>query len=956
MSCCASRRRVGINAPLLILALGSLSPLAFAQQQKLDREIAFVRSLAREMRFIELAKEEADRLASEFRGAADQDKIAQLGVEVSYYGARSRSDRAQQRALFKEAIDKSKELVERSSDPAVQMGARGTLANASQEFGQFLIEELEIARETAPERVKELEDEAAEVFKVGIDACTKVMEILKPQMSDDQKRTEYLVLWMRRGVLSRERARAVKADRAVLIQASIDDLSEMVLEAGEETALGLRGLFEIAQCREVAGDIPSAIDSYKGTTLSIGNSLQQADELGLSGEMAAFLFEMMQEVYVRTGEVMIKEGAPGTAELFAQFRKDMEAYGEKGKDIFDVVSDEHGHLMLLAESRFLAESGDPKKVASALAMTQRINDQHPADFVGVKAKAALRDILAAQSSLVSGKLLFEIGKGEFQNKNYEEAVKGLRRAIGAMTPEEQKAIGLEAYQMLGQAFGASGRGLESVLALSQGLEQFAKDDKEKATDVADVLDRAITALKRQTKNDTFFDPTIAAASRLVGDYGGSSVGSKLFWKSATDQFAEKKFVEAIAEYKKITPDFLFYEQAQVRIAKAYCNLGDFDTARKTLADYAAWAAANALDPKDTGKAQVREVSAAEAEYTQVTMAYFDARGNEELKRAKDLTKYPVAIERARGFVTNFAKGGESNLPVVLEYLGRMHCDLGQLDRAEEAYAQLKEKDPTRASRLATEIFREYQNQVKSLVAEVDKAIKEDKGDAAINTATTTVNAMRTKLVALGSDYVAASPKPQLAVLIGTMLEYEQLGEWKRVDEIAQRTLTLYGDDKAKGVKDAVDLLVRPKIGEALLQQQRFQDAYTMLIEAEKANPTQWEIKRQICRALGGWFEFSKTGAPTKVPGLDRPAEAYQKYYGEYRTWGERKEVAKYSLEWYRFQWESYWFAKQAAAKDSKFKDIADKFYRIARATDDFATLKNHGTEGLNLFKYFQINR
>lgn len=953
---CFHPRRIGAASTLFVVALGSLSPTVFAQQQKLDREITFVRALAKEMRFIELAKEESDRLATEFRGAGDQDKIAQLSVEISYYGARSRSDRAQQRTLFKEAIDKSKELVERSSDPSVQGDARGTLANASQEFGQFLVEELEMARETSPDRVKELEEEASSVFRTGIEACTKVMENLKPLIKDEQKRIDYGVLWMRRGVLLREQARAVKADRAVLIQRAISDLEEMVLEYGEETALGLRGLFEIAQCREVDGKIAEAIDSYKSAVTSIGTSLEQADELGLPGEVQNLLFEMMQEIYVRAGEVMAREGAAGTGELFEKFRADMKKFGEADRDIFDVVSERHGHLMLLAESKFLAESGDPKKVGEALLMTQRINDKHPADYVGVRAKAALRDILAVQTSLVSGKLLFEIGKGEFQNKNYEAAVKGLRRAIGAMTDEEKKAIGLEAWQMLGTSFASSGRYLEATIALTTALEQLGKLDKDRAEEVADVLDRSVSNLKRQTKADTAFDGLYAEATRQIGENGGQAVGGKLFWKAANELFNGKKYAESIVEYKKITPDFLFYEQAQVRIAKAYSASGDFANARTTLRDYAAWTAANALDARDTGRQQVRELAAAEAEFTDVTMTYLEARGSEEFKREKDLTKYPTAVEKARAYVTNFAKGGEGNIPTALEFLGRLHCDLAEMDRAEEAYAQLKQKDPVRASRLATEIFKEYQNQVKSLDDELAKAIKGDKGDAAINAARSALNTMRTKLTTLGSDYIANSPKPQLAVLVNTMLQFEELREWKRVDEVAQKTLALYESDTAESTKKNLDMLVRPKIGEALLQQQRFQEAYDMLIAAEKANPTHWEIKRQICRALGGWFEFSKTGAPTKVPGLDRPAEAYQKYYSEYRTWGERPDVKKYSLEWYRFQWEAYWFAKQAGVKDGKFKDIADKFYRIARATDDFATLKSHGAAGLDLFKFFQINR
>ena len=72
---------------------------------------------------------------------------------MSYYGARSRSDRALQRKLFKETVEKSQELIDRSSDSDVKLQAQQTLANASQDFGQFLIEELEIARDQTPETI-----------------------------------------------------------------------------------------------------------------------------------------------------------------------------------------------------------------------------------------------------------------------------------------------------------------------------------------------------------------------------------------------------------------------------------------------------------------------------------------------------------------------------------------------------------------------------------------------------------------------------------------------------------------------------------------------------------------------------------------------------------------------------------------------------------------------------------
>ncbi len=146
----------------------------------------------------------------------------------------------------------------------------------------------------------------------------------------------------------------------------------------------------------------------------------------------------------------------------------------------------------------------------------------------------------------------------------------------------------------------------------------------------------------------------------------------------------------------------------------------------------------------------------------------------------------------------------------------------------------------------------------------------------------------------------------------------------------------------------------------LLKQHRFQEAYDLLIAAEEANPADWEVKRQIARTLGGWFEFSETGQPVRVLGLDKPIEAYRRFYGDpkiaYRVWATRPEAEKYSLEWYQFIWESFWFAKQAGKKDGKFKSIAAIFYRKARSTDNFAWLRAKGVEGAELYRFFQTNR
>ena len=97
-----------------------------------------------------------------------------------------------------------------------------------------------------------------------------------------------------------------------------------------------------------------------------------------------------------------------------------------------------------------------------------------------------------------------------------------------------------------------------------------------------------------------------------------------------------------------------------------------------------------------------------------------------------------------------------------------------------------------------------------------------------------------------------------------------------------------------------------------------------------------------------------------MAGLDKPVEAYEKFWGEYRTYAlssQRKPPATdFTLPWYQFHWEAYDLALAAAKKDSKYADIAKKLYGIAKATDDFETLKSKlGPDGAALYQFFEQN-
>src|SRR5690606_14945198 len=157
-----------------------------------------------------LAQAEVDRLQKDNKDAADFKRIVQLGIEISLIGARSRPDREERRTLFKDALDRSKDFIDRFSEEPVADQARLTMVEACYEYGRFLIDEIEIARQEAPERVKELEEQAIQVYRDGIEACEKVMARLaagaKEDGSDAQR--DYFRTWLLKAVLQREHARA----------------------------------------------------------------------------------------------------------------------------------------------------------------------------------------------------------------------------------------------------------------------------------------------------------------------------------------------------------------------------------------------------------------------------------------------------------------------------------------------------------------------------------------------------------------------------------------------------------------------------------------------------------------------------------------------------------------------------------------------------------------------------
>ena len=217
--------------------------------------------------------------------------------------------------------------------------------------------------------------------------------------------------------------------------------------------------------------------------------------------------------------------------------------------------------------------------------------------------------------------------------------------------------------------------------------------------------------------------------------------------------------------------------------------------------------------------------------------------------------------------------------------------------------------------------------------------------------------VRRKALTIGVEYAHTAARPSYGMLYNSVQIAEALGDWQILDEVARQTIDLYGE--ISEYTRRVDAFVRPLVGKASLEQRKFQQAYDMLVAAEKASPNNYPIKRLLALSLGGWLEFDTVGNPSPLLGLERPDEAYQVYWIKYRPYAlsSQRGVRRYSLEWYEFHWEAYWFALKAVGKDSAYLDRSQSIYNIARSTDGFANLRdNFGPEGRVLWQKFTQNR
>lgn len=955
---------MSVRTPAVCLVLTALAPIVAAQAEPdpgLARDTAFVRALVRELRFVSLAQSEVARMQVRHKDSeAAVKSIAQLDIEVSLIGAKMQSNREEKRTLFKEGLERVSKLVERFEGDPVALQGRVTMADATIEFGRFLAEEVEIARVENPDKVPALEEEAQKVFRAGIDACERAMaELEKTKDRNPRDKTEFHVCWLRKGILQREQARAVKKDRSYLCDLSRQTLEDLIFEVGEETLLGQKALLEYAQNDEVLGRAAAAAQSYTDVIESVYGSLSSA-ELELPAEVRELMVVLMEEAYDRRGNVLFQLGK--TDEVLAtvkEYRERLKALDvpltewKADGTVTDGSEDpQFGHSLYITEAQAMAESGKADLVARGLEQAKYFDGKHPNDLVGLKAKNVIREIMEAQSNLVSGALLLTVAEGDVQAKNYESATINCKKALAAMDAAELAKEGLRAYLWMGRAFAAQGRTLEASIALATGLQKHGStsSDEDLPAQAASLLDRTMNVAKREAKDDAHLASLSGQVDTALRTYGGVKQVSERFYRDGLGKLAANEYQDAIAELSKVEKTSAWYELAATTIVSAYQRADDLAGARKALDDYRTFVGSSdgKIADDDRARQQTRQTGLARAAFFDGYLTYLTASEGQG-----DVTKYPEVIKLLGDFPQTYGSQAPELVPRVHYVLGRCYVAIGQLDKAEERYRTLINeagKNHPTVPVLASSILAAYHARIQAAVTEL-AALEKGGDEAAARKAREGLTLLRRQALAIGLEYLKNSDDPLYGNVFSTLQVAEELEDWAQVESLGNQIIQVFskGRDKKK-----VDKYVKEIVGAAVLRQHKYQQAYDLFVDVEKANPNKLTIKRQLALALGGWIEINERGQVERWPGIGKPAEAYEKYWTEYKPYGLHPDTApRYSLEWYRFHLECLYFARRAAAEDSAFKARADALYNIAEANDDFRTLAGLGAAGRDMADLFR---
>lgn len=938
----------------LAFAVGLLltQPAAEAQaDKKIQHEVKLLRGLAKDWGFVELAQEHLESLRkSSETSESDQKQLAQVSAEVLYLGARRINDLDKRQSVLGEALQQFKDYLDQYGSSEGATTVMSAYAEACEYYGEFLAERIELEKD--PDKKKAFEEEALQVFVAGVKASNDAMTALESRKSENNElKIQYYLAWLRKGTLLRTWGKTRKEDREVKADEAIQTLERLALEAGEETAIGVKALLEMGVALAVKGSTADGVDMFASTIDLVKTQLdsEQPPPPGTQG----LLFQFLEESTTYMTDIYVSEGRPDDVlTAVASYRDSCKKYDLPSQPRYQ-------DAIYLNEARARIDKGGAENSTKALEIAKEVAGRHPNDFIGLRAREMIGGVLDNPGVTVAADALLQAAKGELQANKTGSAVRAFKRLIRSLESAEDKAAyGLKGYHDMGLAFARQQRYLEAIFAWQTGLATFGPltdDDKTKAA-VVNYLNSALASVRRQKSDNEFVDGLKSQADSIARRYADDKTIANRAIVDAKRLIDEKKFDKALELLTAVDRKTDQFELSQAMIVYAHMMSGDFAKARTKVKEYLTFKddPLNRLDNAETVKKQYREYAIADVIFYQGKMLADEAFGRNtgDVERKPDPSKVKDVVNAFRNYRKDYGSVRSSYAVIATIELIAALIELEKIGEAEAEYANLQKENPQERSvgGLAVRLFMARKTNIAAIQQEIEAVQGDPTKTLALRDANQRLRAEVRKALSFAKNYLDVEPKPNYQLLRDASELAVLIEDYDQALQFNEKLIEVYAKDKAYA--DTIDKFVRPDIASILMRKGDFQTALKQIDAALEIRKKSNELLLLKVRALGGWYDFDENGNPRVTNGVGRFKEAYELLFTEYRKF-VRGKYKEWDLEYYQFRFDCMDLCIKAASEESSMIETAKTFFRQAQATDDFETLKKIGPKGMRLFQLFQ---
>ena len=927
----AHRMNVRLVTSLVLVASTAPAPAWANGNDSDDRAVSegleFAEGLASDWQFVDMALEVLDGVAAGELDSEQQRLVDLTRAKVFGAAAKNEKDDGRKEQLFTDALDRYRDFLERFADTDQGEDAKRSYVDLASEYGLFMEERLEEAGGDEAARIRDELDER--LNKVSFFATETIVE-LEDQFDDltQLERNELFKLMLAQGNLLLILGRVSDGGGESYLSNASETMEDLTFKAGPTTGFGLNAYHVLGRVEEARGRPEDAVDYYEYVATQVVPD--DDEEWGtIRAENPESLISTLWAYYEREISWLVEAHlAAGQGERAVS--RSLRFYNLYQREGFDLSP--YGHQSMLAAARSLLETGgwvggsaaagelawfptlealDEAGVGKrtqqtaaelALEMAAKVNEENRGNTLQIRAQRLISEVVDSGLE-VTPAILFEAALGSYNSGNYQGAIDGLRLLVSRLDNETDRKLFMPKIQYyLGRSFFGMDRKLEAAMAFREGVDSW-RGDEEWDPQNAKGFYGTMNQLRRELKDDEEIE-ALFRESEVLQSSIGEGAGGAIEWRRVQREYDAEQWESAREIALSIPEDSDYYEKAQVRAAACAYRMGDLDLAEGELEAYLneyLEDPRNRLQSTEVQLIKLRSEAKAEAVYTlgQIVRERGDWEGV--------LARYETFAEDN--------PGQDSLTAATIFYRLEAAIELGNDELADELLELLVDEyadDPITGS-AAGKLYNSY----------VGKHNDAEEGSAE-------QLGLKRKMAETLSLSNRLGGAPEFSALQTESGLWEDAQAWDKVEEVTAEVVDRYGDTGDVAELRALEKVIFPRRGKALLELRRITEAYEVLAplvpnfaDTETEKRASIETITSYARAVTGWLEGDGS-SPTIVPGVGG-AEPLENAAG----WLEKivKGQDPYSCEWYETNFLRGYALYQLGQADSSKRDWANKLMR-----------------------------